>query len=81
MFQTALVYTSVFLDYPNKVAISKDTRLSIYLYGDPSVCICVNIYVCIYLYMYVYVFMYIYECPRKKNLQAQKARGTLEPER
>lgn len=35
MFQTALVYTSVFLDYPNKVAISKDTRLSIHLYGDP----------------------------------------------
>lgn len=41
MLQTALVYASVFLDCPNKVEISKDTRLSIYIYGDPSVGICV----------------------------------------
>lgn len=40
------------------MALSQDNRLSVYIYGDPSVCVCE--YICVHLCIYVCMCVCVY---------------------
>lgn len=81
MFQTAFVYTSVFLECSNKVATSKDTRLRMYFHGDLSVGImCEYIYTHMWIYTHAHTHtrlcIYIWMPKKEKPSDTKSSKGS-----